>query len=168
MPHGYSLPLSPNGTASLVPRPPWHYVGDFLVIEYWADPDGRRGRAARGPRALRRGPGPRRGAVRRLAELHRRRRPSCSTRAARSTASSSSSSTRCSTASWSRTVPTSGWIRDFALVRGWIQGFPKKLGSIWLTRTFGLDCRADPGVARGRDLRRHARRRATAGSRRGR
>ena len=35
---GYSLPLSPGGTASLVPAPPWHYVGDFLVIEYWADP----------------------------------------------------------------------------------------------------------------------------------
>ena len=36
---GYSLPRSPEGRASLVPRPPWHYVGDFLVIEYWADPD---------------------------------------------------------------------------------------------------------------------------------
>src|SRR5262249_29015224 len=38
-PRGYSLPLSPEGTASLVPSPPWHYVGDFIVIEYWADPD---------------------------------------------------------------------------------------------------------------------------------
>ena len=37
-PRGYSLPLSPGGTASLVPAPPWHYVGDFLVIEYWAEP----------------------------------------------------------------------------------------------------------------------------------
>src|SRR5436853_4222871 len=36
---GYSLPLSPRGAASLVPAPPWHYVGDFLVVEYWADPD---------------------------------------------------------------------------------------------------------------------------------
>src|SRR5215213_1422879 len=36
---GYSLPLSPEGRASLVPAPPWHYVGDFLVIEYWADPE---------------------------------------------------------------------------------------------------------------------------------
>ena len=49
------------------------------------------------------------------------------------------------------------WVdRDFALVRGWVQGFPKKLGSVWMTRTFGLDC---PGrsraEARGR-LRRHA------------
>src|SRR5918994_1198139 len=36
---GYSLPLSPEGRASLVPAPPWHYVGDFIVLEYWADPD---------------------------------------------------------------------------------------------------------------------------------
>ena len=35
---GYSLPRSPEGRASLVPPPPWHYVGDFLVLEYWADP----------------------------------------------------------------------------------------------------------------------------------
>jgi acetoacetate decarboxylase len=38
-PSGYSLPLSPGATASIIPAPPWHYVGDFLVIEYWADPD---------------------------------------------------------------------------------------------------------------------------------
>ena len=42
------------------------------------------------------------------------------------------------------------WVdQAFALMRGWIQGFPKKLGSVWLTRTFGLECRADPGLAPG-------------------
>jgi len=42
------------------------------------------------------------------------------------------------------------WVdRDFALARGWIQGFPKKLGSVWLTRTFGLDGPADPGIGPG-------------------
>ena len=42
------------------------------------------------------------------------------------------------------------WVdRDFALTRGWLQGFPKKLGSIWITRTFGLDSPADPGVRPG-------------------
>ena len=30
-----------------------------------------------------------------------------------------------------------------------MQGFPKKLGSVWMTRTFGLDCLADPGVRPG-------------------
>ena len=35
---GYSAPRSPEGRSSLVPAPPWHYVGDMLVIEFWADP----------------------------------------------------------------------------------------------------------------------------------
>ena len=41
------------------------------------------------------------------------------------------------------------WVdRDFALARGWIQGFPKKLGSIWITRSFGVDAPANPGLRR--------------------
>ena len=36
---GYSIPRTSTGKASLVPPPPWHYVGDFLVVDYWADPD---------------------------------------------------------------------------------------------------------------------------------
>ena len=42
------------------------------------------------------------------------------------------------------------WVdRDFALVRGWVQGFPKKLGSVWMTRTFGLGTTADPAIVAG-------------------
>jgi acetoacetate decarboxylase len=42
------------------------------------------------------------------------------------------------------------WVdRDFALARGWIQGFPKKLGSVWITRRFGVDSAADPGLGPG-------------------
>jgi acetoacetate decarboxylase len=36
---GWSLPLSPGGTASLVPPPPWHFSGEALGIDYRADPD---------------------------------------------------------------------------------------------------------------------------------
>ena len=36
---GFTSPRTPEGRSSLVPYPPWHYVGDFLVIEYWADPE---------------------------------------------------------------------------------------------------------------------------------
>jgi acetoacetate decarboxylase len=39
------------------------------------------------------------------------------------------------------------WVdQDFALARGWIQGFPKKLGEVWMTRTYALDSRAAPGL----------------------
>jgi acetoacetate decarboxylase len=35
---GWSLPLSPGGTASLVPAPPWHFSGDAIGIDFRADP----------------------------------------------------------------------------------------------------------------------------------
>jgi acetoacetate decarboxylase len=36
--HGWSLPLSPEGRASLVPAPPWHFSGDVIGIDYRGDP----------------------------------------------------------------------------------------------------------------------------------
>ncbi|HEX4865163.1 MAG TPA: acetoacetate decarboxylase family protein, partial [Acidimicrobiales bacterium] len=35
---GWSLPMSPRGTASLVPPPPWHFSGEALGIDFRADP----------------------------------------------------------------------------------------------------------------------------------
>jgi len=35
---GFSVPLSPEGRASLTPLPPWHYVGDILAVDFAADP----------------------------------------------------------------------------------------------------------------------------------
>lgn len=36
---GWSLPMSPRGTASLVPPPPWHFSGEALGIDFRADPE---------------------------------------------------------------------------------------------------------------------------------
>jgi len=36
---GFSVPLTPQGLSPLVSLPPWHYSSDCLVVEYWADPD---------------------------------------------------------------------------------------------------------------------------------
>src|SRR3954463_15313231 len=36
---GFTAPLSPDGRAGIVPPPPWHYSGDFLIAEYRADPE---------------------------------------------------------------------------------------------------------------------------------
>jgi acetoacetate decarboxylase len=42
------------------------------------------------------------------------------------------------------------WVdKDFALARGWIQGFPKKLGSIHMTRHFPLASKAGPEAGQG-------------------
>ncbi|MEJ0004006.1 MAG: acetoacetate decarboxylase family protein [Pararobbsia sp.] len=34
----YAIPLSPRGLSSIAPPPPWHYAGDCLIVEFWADP----------------------------------------------------------------------------------------------------------------------------------
>ena len=41
------------------------------------------------------------------------------------------------------------WVdKDFALARGWYQGYPKKLGSIWMTRPVTVG-RAGPRLGAG-------------------
>jgi acetoacetate decarboxylase len=39
MKKNYFAPLTPRGLSNISPPPPWHYAGDFLVIDFWAKPD---------------------------------------------------------------------------------------------------------------------------------
>jgi acetoacetate decarboxylase len=131
-----------------VPRPPWHYVGDFLVIEYWADPVAVAAVLPPGLEPFAEDPG-------RAAALFVDWQ-SCSDGRAELLEPGRSQYREffivVAAALDGEPVTTCPYIwvdQDFALARGWIQGFPKKLGSIWITRTFGLDCLADPGVGAG-------------------
>ena len=36
---GFAAPRSPLGAAAWVPPPPWYFAGDVLAIEFWNDPD---------------------------------------------------------------------------------------------------------------------------------
>jgi Acetoacetate decarboxylase (ADC) len=36
---GFTAPRSPLGIAALVPSPLWHFAGDVLAVEFWNDPD---------------------------------------------------------------------------------------------------------------------------------
>jgi acetoacetate decarboxylase len=144
---GYSSPRSPDGRASLVPYPPWHYVADFLVLEFWADPGAV---AAVLPAGLEPHPDPGRCAAI-FADWQ-----SCSDGGdelvdpARSQYREFFVVANAVLDGEEVTTCPYIWVdRDFALARGWIQGFPKKLGSVWITRHFGLDVRADPGVRPG-------------------
>lgn len=145
---GYSLPRSPEGRASLVPNPPWHYAGDLLVIEYWADPGAVAAVLPPGLEPYDEDPG-------RAAALFVEWQ-SCTDSREELLDPARSQYKECflvvNALLRSEHVTTCPYIwvdRDYALVRGWMQGFPKKLGSVWLTRTYGLGNLADPGVKPG-------------------
>jgi acetoacetate decarboxylase len=145
---GFSVPLSPEGRAGLTPPPPWFYVGNLLAVDYWAAPDavaailppglepdpddpGRCGAffadwqyaSARGDEPL----DPVRSQYHEFILLVNARYRG-------------------------ESVSTCPYIyvdKDVSLARGWIQGWPKKLGTVHTTRVFGLESPAAPLVEPG-------------------
>jgi hypothetical protein len=144
---GYSLPLTPGGKSSLVARPPWNYAGPIMTIDYHADPAAV---AAFLPQGLK--PDPDAGSCSALfCEFQ-----SCSNDRSelldpvRSQYREFLILINALLDSEPVTYCPFIWVDgDFALVRGWIQGYPKKMGSVWMTRTYGLNAPADPGLAPG-------------------
>ena len=143
---GYTAPLSPDGRAGIVPAPPWHYSGDFLVVEYRTDPDAV---AALLPPELEPADDP--AAVAAIFADWQ----SCA-----DDFSELIDPIRSQYREFFLVVgakhagkPVSRcvyiWVdKDFAMYRGWIQGFPKKLGSIHITRLFAAG-KATPKLERG-------------------
>jgi acetoacetate decarboxylase len=144
---GYTVPRTPRGLAGLVPPPPWHYVADFLVIDFHADPDAA---VSLLPDGLAPHPDPGRCAAV-YADWQ-----SCSETGdelldpVRSHYRESYIVVSGLLDGEEVTTCAFIWVdQDFALARGWIQGFPKKLGEVWMTRTFNVECRAAPGIRAG-------------------
>jgi len=145
--HGYTVPRTPRGQASLVPSPPWHYVGDFLVVDFHADPQAA---ASLLPDGL---------------EPHPDAGRCAAVFADWQSYSEGGDELTDPVRSQYREfyLVVSGlldgepvttcpfiWVdQDFAMARGWIQGYPKKLGQVWMTRTYNLDCKAAPAIAGG-------------------
>lgn len=143
---GYTLPLSPTGTSALVPPPPWHFSGEVLMVEYLADPAAVRA-------FLSEGLAPAEPAG--LAAAFFGDWQSCTddrSELADPVRSQYREFYIALAATWEgRPVARCPfcWVdKDFSLVRGLIQGYPKKMGSIALTRAFGLGT-ATPKVEAG-------------------
>ena len=122
-----AAPLPRGALLARAARRPGTTWATSLVLEYWAEPDAVRAVLPPGLEPHPDDPV----APRRCSSTGSRARStatSSSTRRAASTRSSSSSSTRCCDGEQVTTCPYIWVDRDFALVRGWIQGFPKKLG----------------------------------------
>lgn len=151
--HGFLYPRTATGRSSIVPSPPWHYSGDLLTIEYRTDP----ARVAELlPPPLGLAPDDP-GAVALIwADWQ-----SCSDGReelldpVRAQYKECFAVVRCTYRGriYSRCVYI--WVdKDFALARGLHQGYPKKLGSIHLTRPhpFGPAPRIEPGARFGATL----------------
>jgi acetoacetate decarboxylase len=145
---GYTTPRTPRGKAGLVPPPPWHYVGDFLVVDFHADPDAATSLLPEGLEPFAEDPG-RCAAV--FADWQ-----SFSEGGDELTDPVRSQYHECYLVVNALldgapvTFCTFIWVdQDFALARGHIQGFPKKLGQVWMTRTFNLETTAANPIAPG-------------------
>ena len=142
---GYTVPLSPRGIANLATKPPWHYVGVVIAAEFWTDPGAANATLPEGltPDPETSGHGmamfidwqfngsrdeyldPLRSQYREFFVLLDAR--------------------------WQDTpVAWCPYIyvdNDHALARGWIQGFPKKIGIVSQTRAFTGPSQAAPALA---------------------
>ena len=161
---GFLPPYTPDGGSALVPEMPWHYSGTLLTVEYRTDVERVRALLPADVDLAPEDPG----AVAFIwADWQ-----SCSTGGrelldpSRSQYLEAFAVVRCSYAgtTYSRCVLI--WVTtDFAIGRGWFQGYPKKLGSIYVTRAMnhGLAApRVAPGGAFGATLAAYDHRLATA------
>ena len=144
---GFMAPRTPEGRASIVPEPPWHYSGDVLTIEYRADPASVAALLPDGVEPADEDPG--------AVAIIWADWQSCGDAGeelldpVRSQYKECFVVVRCQRGGehYSRCVYI--WVdKDFALARGWYQGYPKKLGSIWMTRPVTVG-RAGPRLERG-------------------
>jgi acetoacetate decarboxylase len=126
-------PRTPQGRAAIVPDPPWHYSGDVLTIEYRTDPANVDALLPEGVGLADEDPG--------AVAIVWADWQSCSSSGeelldpVRSQYKEAFVVVRCTYGGqmYSRCVYI--WVdKDFALARGWYQGYPKKLGQIWMTR----------------------------------
>lgn len=142
---GFTVPRSPLGTASLTPPPPWHYAGEVLAVEFWNDPDVSADILPRGVKldALCWG--------RSVAlfvdcqftasgdEYLDPARYQC-----REFIVLLDATWQGSRIAW---CPYAYADNDAAIMRGWIQGYPKKLGVVHQTRSFSAASAASAPLA---------------------
>ncbi len=144
---GFLFPKTPSGRSSLIPEPPWHYSGEMLSVEYRTNPDRVADLLPEGATLAEDDPG----AVALIWAdwqstgdgLEETLDP------VRSQYKEAFVVIRCEwdDKTWSRCPYI--WVdKDFALVRGYHQGYPKKLGDIWMTRPITVG-RAGPRLEEG-------------------
>jgi acetoacetate decarboxylase len=142
---GYTAPRTPKGASSLAPFPPWHYVGNCLAVEYEANPDVVRSFLPTG------------------LEFHSAQ---CAAYFAEWQYASESGEefldpvrSQYRETIFLLSAAYEGkpyaycpfiWVdQDVSMMRGFAQGWPKQIGSTWITRAYDLPSPATPVVGPG-------------------
>jgi acetoacetate decarboxylase len=144
---GFSVPLTPQGKSTLATQPPWHYSGDGLAIEYWTDP---RAIAALLPPGLK--PDGKSGGRAFFWFLDWQFTGSNDELTDPARYQYREAFALVEAIFGGHPVNYCPYIfvdNDAAIARGWAQGFPKKFGSIYQTRSFSAPSPAAAPVAKG-------------------
>ena len=142
---GYTLPRTPRGTSSLAPAPPWHYVGSALAVEFEADPAAAASflpppldlASAQGAAYFVEWQYASEGGEEYLDPIRSQYRE---------TIILLSATHEGSPVAYCPFI----WVdQDVSLMRGLVQGWPKQIGSTWITRAYDLPSKAAPVVGPG-------------------
>jgi hypothetical protein len=144
---GFSVPLSPQGKSALASLPPWHYSSDCTAVEYWADPQAI---AALLPPGLT----PDKKSAGRAFFWFLDWQFTGSNDEVTDPARYQYREAFVLVEAMFEATPVNycPFIfvdNDAAIARGWTQGYPKKLGSIFQTRTFAAPSAAAAPLAKG-------------------
>jgi hypothetical protein len=137
---GFTAPRSPLGAAALVPSPPWHFAGDVLAVEFWNDPDLSVHTHPTGIELDKRCPGH---SVALFTDYQFTAQNDEYLDPARYQCRGFGvlldAMWKGSPIAWCPYYYTDN---DAALMRGWIQGYPRKFGAVHQTRTFATTANA--------------------------
>jgi Acetoacetate decarboxylase (ADC) len=143
---GFTVPRSPLGAAALVPPPPWHYALDVLAVEFWSDPDVSAGVLPEGVKLDARSTG------RSVAVFADCQFTADGEEYLDPARYQSREFIVLLDAIWQESriawCPYAYTDNDAAIVMGWAQGYPRKLGAVRQTRTFAAQSAASPPLAR--------------------
>jgi acetoacetate decarboxylase len=146
--HGFMGPFSPDGKSSIAPTPPWHYAADFITIEYWVEPEFIERLLPPGLSLHPDEPG--------LVTVSFVDWQACTNGAEELLDPVRAQYKECIVLA---SVQYEGQLmqycpyiivdQDTSLARGWALGYPKKIGSVWTTRSMGVKSIASPGEEAG-------------------
>jgi hypothetical protein len=143
---GFAVPRSPRGTAALIPPPPWHYAADVLAVEFWSDPEVSASVLPREVELDARSKG------RSVAIFADCQFTACGEEYLDPARYQSREFVVLLDATWHDSpiawCPYAYTDNDAAIMMGWVQGYPRKLGAVHQTRTFAAQSAASPPLAR--------------------